>query len=572
MTAADTPTGAIGRFSFSVPRLLLVLGGFCALTALFFWPWLAHLSSALIGPPEDNMQDFWNSWHAATARGWQDFLFTSQIRFPEGTSLAYHSFAWPQVAAVALLSHLFGSDFSTLVTLHNLTVLASFPLGAAAMFTLARHLLGDVAGRDAGAAVAGFIFAFNPWHVAQAMHHAHVSGIEFLPLFVLFYLLALERNSYAWLAGAAVMDALSALSCWYFFFYIFYFLAFHLLYLRLKDGTWPRGWKLIAPALCLMGAALLLSPWLLRMMALGLKSSVYYVGNNMFVADMAAFIAFPPTHLLARAGSGIYAALSGNAWEGAVYLGLANLAVLTWALTRKGPKTLLRYALGGMIFFAVIAGGETLHVAGHVTPLHLPGVILAKLPFFANVRTPARAMVMVYLFLGLALAQATVMALRTRTPAMRGALALAAALMLLDFTPAHLATTPAICPAALDIIASDNSSFGVLDLPRGYGEGNAAMMLSACHGKPIVQGETSRHMADTLADRLVTRDLAAQKRQLIAAHVKYVVLHRPPARGGAPTPEAELHHWNKADGVMTDYTRHYSIVHEDKDITVLRVY
>jgi len=87
-----------------------------------------------------------------------------------------------------------------------------------------------------------------------------------------------------------------------------------------------------------------------------------------------------------------------------------------------------------------------------------------------------------------------------------------------------------------------------------------------------VQGETSRHMADTLADRLVTRDLAAQKRQLIAAHVKYVVLHRPPARGGAPTPEAELHHWNKADGVMTDYTRRYSIVHEDKDMTVLRVY
>ena len=558
MMVLDTPTGAIGRLS--LPRLLLVLGGFTALTVIFFWPWLAHVSTALIGPPEDNMQDFWNSWHAATVRGWQDMLFTGQIRYPEGTSLAYHSFAWPQVFAVALLSKIFGGDFSTLVTLHNLTLLASFPLGAAAMFALARHLLGEVAGRDVGAVVAGFVFAFNPWHVAQVMHHAHVSGIEFLPLFVLCYLKALERKNYGWLIAAAAMVALSALSCWYFFFYAFYFLAFHLLYLRVHERRWPRGWRLMAPALCMGLAALMLAPWLLPMMGSGLKNSVYYVGNNMFVADLFAFFAFPPTHLLARYGSGVYAALTGNAWEGTVYLGVVNAAIVIWALTRKAPKTLLYYALGGVIFFAVIAGGETLHAAGHVTPLHLPGVILAKLPFFANVRTPARAMVMVYLFLGLILAQATVMALRYRKPAL---LALAAALVLLDFTPTRLSATPAACPAALDVIAQDKGEFGVLDLPRGYGEGNAAMMASVCHGKPIVLGETARHMADTLADQLVTSDLAAQQRQLTAAHVKYIVLHRQ---------QGELHRWNKADGVETDYARQYRAVRGGKDMTVLRVY
>ena len=79
------------------------------------------------------------------------------------------------------------------------------------------------------------------------MHHAHVSGIEFLPLFVLFYLKALEQRSWTWLAAAALMDALSTLSCWYFFFYAVYFLAFHLLYLRIHDGKWPRGWALTAP-------------------------------------------------------------------------------------------------------------------------------------------------------------------------------------------------------------------------------------------------------------------------------------------------------------------------------------
>lgn len=566
MTVPGTPKGAIGRLHGPV-RLALVLTGFTLLTAAFFWPWLAHLSSALIGPPEDNMQDFWNSWHAASAQSWKDLLFTRQIHFPEGTSLAYHSFAWPQIAAVALLSRLFGNDLATILALHNLTVLASFPLAAATMFYLARHLLGDVRWRDLGAGIAGFVFAFNPWHVAQAMHHAHVSGIEFLPLFVLFYFLALERRSLAWLAGAATMQALCALSSWYFFFYTLYFMVFHLLSLRLGEGKWPRGWSLAAPVMCTGLAVPLLSPWLAAMAAPGLQSSLYYPGHNTFVADLLALVAFPPTHLLAQVGSGIYAAMTSNSWEGAVYLGLANLAFLTWALIHKKDNQsdgkALNYALGGMIFFAVIAGGETLHIGGHVTPLHLPGVILAKLPLFANVRTPARAMVFAYLFLGLALAQAGVMALRYRSTTARAGLALIASLMLLDFVPVHLSTTPAICPPALASIAKETGDFGVLDLPDGYRESNAAMMLSACHGHAIVMGETSRHMSFSLADRLQTRNFAEQKRQLTAAHVKYIVLHKP---------QGDLFRWRDGDGLFDGYANTYQTVQDSDSVTILRVY
>jgi len=558
VTTLDHPAGTTLPFTLSRPllRLLLVLGGFTLLTVLFFWPWLTQISSALIGPPEDNMQDFWNSWHVVRAQSWRDLFFTNAIRFPEGTSLAYHSFAWPQVFAVALLARLFGDSFATIVTLQNLTLLASFPLAAATIFYLARHLLGE--GRDLGAAVAGFIFAFNPWHVAQVMHHAHVSGIEFLPLFVLFTLRALEQPNWRWLAGAAVMQALSALSCWYFLFYTLYFFAFHLLYLRLRDSRWPGRWLLAAPALCTAGALLLLSPWLIPMLAAGSTSSLYYIGHNMFVADLAALVAFPPTHLLSHFGSGIYAAISGNAWEGAVYLGLVNLALLAWAFTRKYEKRLLHYTLGGAAFFLIIAAGEALHVAGHVTPLHLPGVILSHLPFFANVRTPARAMVMVFLFLGPALGYA-VSLLKDR----KFALTLVALFMLLDFMPAHLAATPAACPPALAAIASDPEQSAVLDLPRGYGEGNAAMMLAACHGHPIVAGETARQMGLTLLDRLQTGDLAAQQRQLTAAHVRYVILHQP---------KHGLFQWSARDGDRAAYEKRYPLVAQDGTLTILQVY
>jgi len=559
MTALDAPLAA-ERPALRVPHWLLAMAGFTFLTAIFFWPWLAHPSSALIGPPEDNMQDFWNCWHAVHATGWRDFFFTTDIRWPQGTALYYHSFNYPQVAAVALLAKIFGSDFATIIALHNLTILVQFPLAGLFMYLLTRHLLGQVPLRTMAAALAGFIFAFNPWHIAMTLHHAHVAGIAFLPLFVLGYHIALERRSITAVAGAALALAVSALNCWYFLVYGVLFAAFQLLSQRLRDKRWPRGWPLAVPPLCLGLAALLLSPLLVPMLAGGRDPGVYYPGSNTFVADLAALFAFPPTHVLAPWGAGVYRAMTSNAWEGAVYLGLANLALLAAALRYKGIQGLLAYALGGIVFFLVIAGGDALHIYGWVSPLHLLGVVLDQLPFFANARTPARAMVFVFLFLGLAVAQSLV--LLAQRPQARPFLALCAVLMLLDFWPYHLESTPAACPPGLRTIAADPARNGVLDLPLHYNEANAYMMLSACHGHPIVQGVVARFTSPALMDRLETRNLAAQKRQLIQAGVKYVVLHKP---------QGSLFHWTARDGDQAAYRRAYRLVTDTPDITVLRV-
>jgi len=128
-------------------------------------------------------------------------------------------------------------------------VLASFPLAGVGAFYLVRHLVHSTV----GGLIGGFVFAFNPSHVAHALHHAGVSSIEFLPFFVLAYLLALERRSVVWLGTAVAFYALSALSCWYYLFYCAYFVGFHLLYQRVRDHGWPRGWNLAAPcsAFCL---------------------------------------------------------------------------------------------------------------------------------------------------------------------------------------------------------------------------------------------------------------------------------------------------------------------------------
>ena len=66
---------------------------------MFFAQMLPHLGSAQIGPPEDNMWDYWSSWYAAEAPKPHGFFFTRLIRFPEGVNLRYNAFAFPLVSA-----------------------------------------------------------------------------------------------------------------------------------------------------------------------------------------------------------------------------------------------------------------------------------------------------------------------------------------------------------------------------------------------------------------------------------------------------------------------------------------
>ena len=546
----------------AVLRFALLLAGFSLLTALFFWPVVAHPGAQLLGPPEDNYQDFWNSWYAARghlSNSGGAFFFTRLIFYPEGASLTYHSFAYPQIALVWALSKIFGTALPTLIALQNFTILLSFPLAGLSGFYLCRHLTGSSVGALAG----GFIFAFNPAHVAQAMHHAHVAGIEFLPAFVLCYLIGLERRSWAWLAGAAGFYALSALSCWYYLFYGFYFLCFHLLYLRVHHHKYPRGWGLLAPAGVTAATALLLSPLIIPMLAAGTQTNAYQPGGNIFVADMLAWTAFPPTHLLAGWSASLYRRFTGDAWEATAYLGLANAALLALGFWLSRERRVLWYAIGSMIFFAVLASGDALHWAGQTLPVHMPGIVLSQLPFFANVRTPARAVVFVYLFLGVGVAGAIAALKMQRQIWTRAAVTVLAFLMLLDFAPARIATAPLACAPELNVLARDSSTFGVLDLPSGYVEINSYMAAQACHGRPIAQGIIARKLDASLIDHLEKEDFARQLQQLKDAGVKYILLHKP---------KDGLYAWTGYDGSETAWRRNYRAVTDGPAMTVLQVY
>jgi hypothetical protein len=543
----------------------MVLVLFSATTVLFFSEWWPTLSSALIGPPEDNMQDLWNSWYGAFADHSDGFFHTRLIRYPEGTSLLYHSFAYPKVFAVALLTKWLGLDATHLIMLHNLGLLISFPIAGTGAFLLLRHL----AVKTGGALLGGFIFAFNPSHIEHVMHHAHVSSIEFIPFFVLAYLLALRRKSYRWVPAAVVLYALNALSCWYYLFYIGYFILFHAAYTAIRDGSLPTGRQLTVPVSCAAGVVLLLSPLLVPMVREAVSGSpVYISGYNKYVADLAAYLSFPQFHFLGAWSEGIYRQLTGNVWEATVYLGVINAACLAWILVSKPYREadLLRYALCGMAVFCIFATGSWLHVLGRNT-LPMPGIILSHVPFFKNVRTPSRAIVFVYLFMaaavGYALMRSWIDAKSGKAKWLVPALAI---LIVLDFFPGRpLQTTPLVCAPGLAVIKDDpDRDFGVLDLPAGYYSANLYMFQQTCHGRPIVEGNTSRKLTASLRDRLEMNDLPVQRRQLAAAKVKYIIVNRRPM--GIPV------EWEPANGLQEQLLSFYHVEYDSADLAVLRVY
>ncbi|MHB8837202.1 MAG: hypothetical protein ACYC9Y_16045 [Candidatus Methylomirabilia bacterium] len=71
------------------------------------------------------------------------------------------------------------------VAAYNLLTLLSFPLSAASAFLLGRHL----ALSPGGAALTALVYAFSPFHLAQAAYHVHIAQTQWFPL----YLLALFR-------------------------------------------------------------------------------------------------------------------------------------------------------------------------------------------------------------------------------------------------------------------------------------------------------------------------------------------------------------------------------------------
>jgi hypothetical protein len=515
------------------------------------------------------MQDFWYTWYSQVpfVSNPSSFLHTDLLYYPEGMSLFYNAFVYPNLFLIFVIRKALclSPTVATLVGMHNIMLLFSFYLSALGGFYLAKHYTKNYLPSLLG----GFIFGFSPCHLAHTLHHMHVATIQFIPFFVLCFLRFLETRNWKPFMGAVLFYCLSALSSWYYLFYIAYFLLFYYVFEAVQKRTVFIKSTLMPIAAVFTLVFLLLSPIAIPMVSQGIGNpNAYAGGHDIFVADLLSFVVFDPYHLLSILTEDINSHFSGNDWEKTAYLGIVSIGLIVWWLIRKQkdyPIKELRYHLWGMIIFMLFAGGTFLHIYGEETLIPLPTFITQSMPFVRNVRTPSRAIVFSYLFLGVAIALITsTYASLISSKRSRIFLAAVSILIFMDFYPRGLEFTKVGYPYAYEIIKQDTDSrtFGIMDLPDFYAANNRYMMFQVFHGKPIVCANAGRKLKSTLADTLEMDDLTIQRTQLVNSSVKYIIIH----------------HWANAFAQLGDkipvekYAGQYPVVYSDSGEIVMRVY
>jgi len=148
------------------------------------WPLPVGLSRNVPGDLGDSLLNMWIlGWGAEQVPrlligqiSATDF-WNANIFHPEPLGLSFSEHLFGQVLQILPVYHLTGN----LILCYNLLFLSSFALSGLAMYLLVRDLLGEGPGFSRPAFVAGLIFAFVPFRLAQLAHIQSLSS-QWMPL------------------------------------------------------------------------------------------------------------------------------------------------------------------------------------------------------------------------------------------------------------------------------------------------------------------------------------------------------------------------------------------------------
>ena len=482
-----------------LPSFLLFLA-YAALAAWWLWPlptvWQDH--SAVFGRRDFgflNVADWYLivwvlAWgtHALLTQPFD--LFAANTFFPTEHSLAYseHMLGWvPLFAPTYLIS---GNP----VLATNVAVFLTYPLGALAMYALARRWLSAPA-----AAVAGAFYVFAPFRYL-ASPHFHMLGTVYLPLALLFTDRWLERARLRDAAGFAVSVSLQCLSSVYLgYALILAYAAF------LPAALWH--WRPRLDRRRLTGLALALVAGFGPVVATSIpyltmrKRGLIPAYDDAFdVPPLGLIPYFATTHALR------YLTETGIGFLG---YALGALALLPHWRRHRWPLAigLLLAAWGTLVSF-----GPTILVLGKYEVWSPYRLLMSVVPGFDTVRQPGRFAVVAQLGFALLAGIGCARAFEVLPARLRWAAAFAVVALALRIAPLQpplpleQELTGERVPAAYRWLAEHGDGRALLELPGlSFAQAAERMYLSTFHWLPIVQGysaytpPTPEHLNDVAA-------------------------------------------------------------------------
>ena len=198
--------GAAPSGSTSNRTHLLVLLLFAGITLAFTYPLIAQMNTHFAGDNIDVWLNMWvNWWTNKSLREGLPFYHTTDILYPHGTPLYFHSFSHTNTALWLLLEPFVGP-----LAAYNAAVLVVFTLLGFGIYLVVHELTGHT---GAGF-VAGLAATFAPYHVWECVH-PNIFSTQYIPL-LLWALITLFRRP-TWWRGvlAGIFFTLNALSGWH---------------------------------------------------------------------------------------------------------------------------------------------------------------------------------------------------------------------------------------------------------------------------------------------------------------------------------------------------------------------
>jgi hypothetical protein len=393
---------------------IVVLVAYAVLACLVFWPTgpldSTRLPEGVLGDP-DEMTWFlaWTPW--ALTHG-HNLLLSNAIDLPRGVNLANNT----SVPFLGLLATPFTLTLGPIAAFNLLLRVALAASAGAGYFAFRRWCAGTI-----GPFIGGLIFGFSPALLSHLHNFGHLDLIfvPFLPVTVALvdelvvrqrwspvrtgvllglvgvaqYLVSAELFADAVLLGAIAVIWLGV---------------------RHRDLV-PTHWGHLAIGLGVaLGSFLVVGGYPIYLALLGpnhLTGPVQAVAHlQRFRSDLAEIALPDPRQLLsparlARLSKQTLAPVTkaGGAGELGGYLGVPLLLTSAALIVRFRRTHVIAIAALLAVCSFIASLGSRLQIAGHVTGVPLPEVVLAKLPLFDN-EVPARFSIFVALFVAMALA------------------------------------------------------------------------------------------------------------------------------------------------------------------------
>lgn len=485
----------------------------------------------------DGYQNVWNLWwvdKAITEQAAHPW-FTAYLHAPYGTTLIGHTLnPFNGLVAIALRPWL------TLLEAYNAIVVLSFVTTGLTAYWLC---LAMTASR-AGSLLGGAIFTFSSFHFMHADAHLQLTAIEWLPLFVLCWIRYCGAPTAARGMAAAITLWLVMLCDFYYFAYCVFAAVFFYAWTAWKGrDAWflfRRGHLaavvgFVVPTVATSGvlvAALVYqqaidpligthAPKDLSMDLLGLFAWGYYWRFRDWVVP-------------------VWSSLSPYVTEASVHVGLSviGLCVYGWRQRARQKVAHLGFWLALAAFFAVMALGPNLHIAGYevsagirmrfmghdnVNPVALPYAVLWLIfPPWRLAGVPLRMTVMVQLVAAILAAAGWHALLSSTWRWKRAAGALLLAAIAFEYLPAPQRLTNPTVPGYVTALAALPPG-PVLDLASNAPQ---ALHYQTVHQHPIAFGYIARTPASVdVRDRELAGLIARGDWDAIARehHFRYVV-------------------------------------------------